>query len=279
MSVSALPTTAPGVAAEMARQAVAAHPDLILAAGGDGTINEVVNGMAGSRIPLGVLPGGTANVLATEIGLGSRMERVARQIQSCVPVRIALGRLYQGGNPPRYFLLMAGVGLDAHVVSQVRSGWKSILGKGEYWLAGFSQLGKTLTEFEVRANGQRFRAGFALASRVRNYGGDLELARNVNLMEPHFELVLFSGANPFVYLKYLAAAAVGQLERMNGVSVVRTRQAEFTSEEPVLIQVDGELIGPLPARVEIVPDALTLLAPPQFQQRVGVRAGQALAPA
>ena len=268
------------MATELARQALQEDADLVLAAGGDGTINEVVNGMAGSRVPLGILPGGTANVLAVELGLGTRIDRVARMLRHCLPERIALGRLYAQGLSPRYFLLMAGAGLDAQVVKRVRPGLKSAVGKGAYWVAGFSQLGQKLPEFEVAMNGRRFRAGFALASRVRNYGGDLELARNASLMAPEFEVVLFEGTNPFRYLKYLGGAALGSVEGIAGVTVLRTQEVEFlATDSPVYVQVDGELMGHLPARAEIVPNALTLLAPPDFLERIPVKIGHALAPA
>ncbi|MEO7145740.1 MAG: diacylglycerol kinase family protein [Bryobacteraceae bacterium] len=280
IAVSPAPTTAPGVATELARRALAENADLILAAGGDGTINEVVNGMAGSRVPLAILPGGTANVLAVELGVGSRMSRAARRVRQAVPERIALGRLHSEGSAPRYFLSMAGAGLDAQVVADVNPALKSAIGKGAYWVAGFSKLAQKLPQFDVEANGRTFRAGFALASRVRNYGGDLELAATASLMEPEFELVVFAGENPLRYLKYLGGAALGRIDGTAGVTVLRTREAEFrAADSTVLVQVDGELVGPLPARVEIVPDALTLLTPPDFRERIGLRAGQALAPA
>lgn len=278
--MTAAPTTGPGAATDMAREALENGADLLLAAGGDGTINEVVNGMAGSYVPLGILPGGTANVLAVELGLGSRMERAARRLPDYVPERIALGRLHAEGTPPRYFLSMAGAGLDAQVVTRVSPGMKAAVGKGAYWFAGFSQLGHKLPEFEVAMNGRHFRASFALASRVRNYGGDLELARNASLMAADFEVVLFEGANPFRYLMYLGGAALGRIEDLAGVTVLRTQELELCATgRPVHVQVDGELAGQLPARVEVMPNALTLLAPPDFRERIAVKVSQALAPA
>ena len=280
VTVSVAATTGPGAATDLAREALENGADLVLAAGGDGTINEVVNGMAYSHVPLGILPGGTANILAMELGLGCRMDRAARLLPACLPERIALGRVHAEGSQPRYFLLMAGAGLDAQVVNQVKPRVKAALGKGAYWLAGFAQLGQRLTEFEVAMNGRRFRASFALASRVRNYGGDLELARNASLTGPDFEVVLFEGVNPFRYLKYLGSAVLGRVEGVAGVTVLRTQELELTpGASPVYVQVDGELIGRLPARVEIVPNALTLLAPPDFRERIALQVGHALAPA
>ncbi len=125
-----MPTTGPGAAAHMAREAVDRGADLILAAGGDGTINEIVNGMAGSNVPLGILPAGTANVLANEFGIGMSMERAAKSLLQSVPERVSLGLLSTAlGDAPRYFLLMAGAGLDAEIVYHLNGGLKDAAGE------------------------------------------------------------------------------------------------------------------------------------------------------
>ena len=265
-----MPTTGAGTAPAIARRCVSDGADLILAAGGDGTINEVVNGMVHSCVPVGIMPGGTANVLAMEMGLGGRMEKAARLLAKCVPERIPVGLIRNGSaTGPRHFLLMAGVGLDAHIVYHINPSVKAALGKASYWLHGFAQFGRRLPEFDVTASGRRFRCSFALASRVRNYGGDLEIAQDVSLLEDHFELVLFEGRMPFTYLKYMFGVLTRSLHKMRGVTILRTREAAFDApeDERIYIQVDGEFAGWLPSSVEIVPDALTLLTPPGFRAR------------
>lgn len=275
-----LPTSGPGDATRLARECVAQGAGLIVAAGGDGTINEVLNGMARSQVPLAILPGGTANVLAMELGIGGRMQHAAEMMPSmaalsaencpCVAERIALGLLRPANGEPRYFLLMAGVGLDADLVYNLDPGVKAKYGKLSYWIGGFSYVNRRLAAFDVEANGRRSRSTFALASRVRNYGGDLEIARNACLLEDSFELVLFEGENASVYLKYFAGVLTGRLGRMKGVTLMRTGRATFAAAQSpeVYVQVDGEYAGRLPATVEIVPDALTLLVPAKFSERV-----------
>ena len=153
--VTVAPTTGPGTAGEIARQHIAAGAGLIIAAGGDGTINEVVEGMVHSNIPLAILPAGTANVLAMEMKLGGRLERVAERLEECQPHRIPVGRLISdSGRVSRHFMLMAGIGLDAHIVYNVNSGIKARLGKLAYWLAGWSLLGKKLGQFTVESAGK-----------------------------------------------------------------------------------------------------------------------------
>ena len=270
ISVNALSTTGPGTAAELARGAIEQGADLILVAGGDGTINEALNGMVHSSVPLAILPAGTANVLATELGLGKTMERAAASLQEWEPERVAVGLLDRSSDEgPRHFLLMAGAGLDADIVYHLSLGVKAALGKAAYWMGGFAKLGRRLPEFTVESEGRKFRAGFALASRVRNYGGDLEIARGASLLDDQFELVLFEGSSSFAYLKYMLGVAARRHPRMRGITILRTREAVFSApvQGKVHLQVDGEYAGFAPARVEIVPNALTLLVPPQFRVR------------
>jgi YegS/Rv2252/BmrU family lipid kinase len=270
IAVEAAATTGPGVATELARNCVDRGADLILVAGGDGTINEVANGMVHSLVPLGVLPAGTANVLAMELSIGRRMEKTASALRHCVPARVAVGRITNEFQPDgRHFLLMAGIGLDAHIVYQMPSARKAALGKAAYWVGGFSQLGRRFPEFAVEADGKEYRTSFALVSRVRNYGGDLEIAPTISLLEDNFEIVLFSGENSFRYLKYMLGVVTRRLQNMQGVTILRARKISCRAPEDqsVYVQVDGEYAGRLPSTLEIIPNALTLLIPSDFHQR------------
>ena len=241
-----------------------------MAAGGDGTINEVAEGMVHSQVPLGVLPGGTANVLAMEMKLGSKLERAAAKIEECRPCRISIGELHgEGGAISRHFLLMAGVGLDAHIVYHISAGLKARTGKFAYWVAGWSLLGRRLPEFEVQVDGRNQLCSFALLSRVRNYGGDFEIARDISLFDDDFEVILFEGSSSLRYVPYFAGLAVNRLHGMKGVTVLRARDVRIAKPEDnrVYVQVDGESAGHLPAEIRIVPQALTLLAPPEYKRR------------
>ena len=270
VEVCPVATDGPGSATDIARQCVHDDADLILVAGGDGTVNEVVNGMAFSNVALGVLPCGTANVLATELGLGRRPDKVAAGLSGLVPARVALGVLQnEVDRQPRHFLLMAGAGFDASIVYQVHGGMKNAVGKLAYWFAGFSQLGSLLPEFPVDVDDKRYRCSFALASRVRNYGGDLEIARDVSLLDHRFELVLFEGPSTFPYVRYFLGVLLNRLPRVHGVTVLHPKSARFSSpgDDRVRVQVDGELAGSLPVSISIAPRSLTLLVPPKYCQR------------
>jgi diacylglycerol kinase (ATP) len=267
--VEVRPTTGPASAGDIARHCIQRGADLILVAGGDGTVNEVVNGMLHSEVPLGVLPGGTANVFAMEMGIGKKIVPAAQDVGMWIPERIALG-LHSGNNghsgTPRHFLLMCGAGLDAQIVYSLSASWKSALGKLSYWAGGFSHVGKRLPEFDVEADGVRYRASFALVSRVRNYGGDLEIAQSVSLLENHFEVVLFSGQSSFRYLRYMLGVVRGRIANTPGITILQTTRLALSAPEDsrIYTHVDGEYAGPLPLTLEIVPSSLTLLMPPQF---------------
>ncbi len=262
-------TTGPNSASQQARQQIEAGCDLILAAGGDGTINEVANGMLHSGVPLGILPGGTANVLARELRMSMNMATVAEQLCAMKPVRVASGSLRLGEFDRRTFLCMAGAGLDAEIVCNVDLDLKAAIGKLAYYIGGFGQVFRPLTEFEVSVDGKNFEASFALISRVRNYGGDLEIARGASLLSDDFEVVLFRGKQSFQYLPYFVGVALGQTARMSGVSIVhgRTVTCHAVAGKEVFAQVDGELAGKLSATAEILPDSLTLLVPPAYLAR------------
>ncbi|MBV8818484.1 MAG: diacylglycerol kinase family lipid kinase [Acidobacteriaceae bacterium] len=274
--VQTMPTTGPGTASELARQCLDRGADLILVAGGDGTINEVVNGMVYSQVPLGVIPGGTANVLAVETGIGTRMRKASQSLASWIPERVSLGLHCSPGGPSRHFLLMCGAGLDAQIVYNISASLKAAIGKISYWIAGFSQLGRRFPEFELEAEGQRYRVSFALASRVRNYGGDLEIARQVTLMDDCFELVLFQGSSSFKYLRYMAGVVSRHLDNVPGVTILQTRAVRMYAPEDrrIYSQIDGERAGHLPVNLEVVPRSLTLLLPQTYRTRRSVAVPQ-----
>ena len=266
-TVTVAPTTGPRTAGDLARLHIERGADLILAAGGDGTINEVAEGMLHSDAVLGILPGGTANVLAMEMKLGNRLERVAARLDELRPRRVPVGHVTcDGGRTSRHFLLMAGAGLDAHIVYHVNGALKARIGKFAYWAAGWSMLGRKLPQIQVEACGERRECSFALVSKVRNYGGDFEIARSVTLFEDRFEVVLFEGRTSLPYVKYFLGMALGRLEGMKGVTVVRTPQVKLCcpGDPRIYVQVDGEFAGNLPAEIRMVPDALTVLVPEEY---------------
>ncbi|MBI4890186.1 MAG: NAD(+)/NADH kinase [Acidobacteria bacterium] len=265
-----LPTTGPKTAGSIARYAVEHGAQLVCVAGGDGTVNETASGMAGSGVPLLVLPAGTANVLGMETGLGGDAVRVAERYAELVAQDVALGTLEAHGEAPRLFAMMAGVGLDARIVRMVSPELKRRFGKLSYWQGGFAQVGKKLPEFLIRLDGgPPKQASFALVSRVKNYGGDLEIARHANLLADDFGVVLFEGPGSLRYLKYFSGVLLNQLDGMSGVTVARARtlEAEPLPGATIDVQVDGEHAGYAPMKVEVARMKLRLMLPASFVAR------------
>lgn len=263
--VHTIPTEGPQTAGRIASDCISRGAGLIVAAGGDGTINEAVAGVAGTDVPFGFLPFGTANVLSNELRMGNNPVRAAELLQQCTPVPVSLGRMTTESGS-RLFLCMAGAGLDARIVRLVNPKVKAVLGKLAYWVYAFEQVGRRLAEFRVKVNGREYVTSFALISRVRNYGGDIEIAKRANLLEDHFAIVLCEGRSSSRYLKYFAGVLFNTLDRMSGVHVMESTSVEIEPIEGWTLdhQLDGEHAGYGAARYEIVEGSVRLLIPAPY---------------
>jgi YegS/Rv2252/BmrU family lipid kinase len=268
LPVKPVPTRGPNTGGLIAREEVACGADLILAAGGDGTINEVANGLVHTNVPMAILPAGTANVLAHELRVKLRLDQTAAELHSAVPTRVAVGRITKADRTSRYFLMMVGVGLDAQIVYDLNLDLKAFLGKMAYYLGGFVQIGKPLTPFRAVVDGGTHETTFALVTRVRNYGGDFEIARAASLLTNEFEVVLFNVQQSYQYVPYLVGMMLGQVGHMPGCRIFRAQSVHC---EPLVesapLHVDGEYAGRLPVSIDIVPNALTLMLPKRFLER------------
>lgn len=257
LNVQVTPTTGPGDATRLAREAVVARCDLLVACGGDGTVNEVVGGAAGSDVPLLVIPGGTSNVLAREIGVPHDLVTGAALLRKGVIRRISLGR---AGD--RRFVLMAGIGVDAGIVAASNSRLKRYLGEGAFWLAGFQQLAQYhFLPFDLVVDGKSHRGTFALISKVKHYGGPFQLTPQANLFSNHFAICLFQSATRWRYLYYLSQVARGMHASLPDVLMLKGRVIEVTGSANIQVQVDGELLGTLPQTISIQDNALSLIVP------------------
>lgn len=248
--------------------------DCILAAGGDGTINEAINGIAkhgdsAQPIVFGVLPAGTANVFANEVGFSNRPDHAAPQLLEAEPAQVSIGCFQQDGREPRYFVLMAGVGLDARIVYELDAGLKSRIGKLAYWHGGLRQLGRPVPRFRLEVNGTEYHSSFALITRVRNYGGDFEIARRIRLTDNDFEVIVFTNSKWQDYLRFFVSVVLNRLDRTPGVTLTRASEVRLSAPEDqrIYVQTDGEAVGNLPATVSIAPNPVTILLPRRFVER------------
>ena len=257
-SIRLEPTNARGHAETMARAAATdGRTDRLVVAGGDGTINEALNGLAGSALPLAIVPLGTANVLAHELGLGSSARAVADAALDGTPRAVSLGTVNG-----RRFSMMAGTGFDAHVVRDVSTRLKRAIGKGAYALETFRQLFAFGSRtYEAVVDGVPHRAASVLVCNGHYYGGKFVAAPDARLDRPGFQVVLFLDPGPRATLGYMAALAAGALHRHPRVRIVQASRVEIAGPAGEPVQGDGDVIAHLPAIFESLPDAARLVGP------------------
>lgn len=255
-------TVGPGDACEIAAEAARNGTSDVIVAGGDGTINEAIQGLAGTESRLAIIPRGTANVLARELGLPLDPMEAAGLIPRGKTKRIYLGlAIDEAANSQRYFMLMAGIGLDASVVLRVQPALKKRIGKLAFWFSGLSQLASwNPSSFSLEVEGKKFDATFAAIGKAPKYGGDLGITPRARLDAPDFEICVFETSSRRRYLKLLSQAMrEGLSETSEGVRFIRSQKVKATGDVPV--QVDGEVIGNLPMRFEIAPHSLEVIVP------------------
>lgn len=246
-------TQAAGHATELAKRAVHEGYDLVIVMGGDGTINEAVNGLAGSDVTLGVIPHGTANVFALEMNLPIEVEAACRVIASSQRRQIDLGLVNS-----RYFICMLGVGFDAHVLKKADSKLKGIYGALAYIFVGVMELFiYRFRHIELKLDDQPLtRKGYyAMVLNGRYYGGKLVLAPNANSSDGYLDVCIFKDKNIFHLFRYL----LGFWEENNPpleVEHFQCKQIEILKKGRHAIHVDAEYLGRTPARIRVAPKAL-----------------------
>jgi diacylglycerol kinase (ATP) len=255
-------TAGPNDAARLAAEAVAAGAREVVVRGGDGTLHEAIQGLAGKGVRVAVWPAGTANVLARQLALPFDAERAAAVLARGRTKRISLGcATNERTGARRYFFMMAGVGLDASVVRHVRPRLKRRVGEVAYWYSGLSHLAHWRPrEFTVEANGESFPATYAAIGKAPWYGGGLAITPRARLDADEFEVCVINTHSRLRYLRLLAHAMRGGApEGTRAVKFVRASRVRAVGAADV--QADGELIGELPMTFEIVNDGLEVFVP------------------
>ena len=269
-------TTGPGDATEIALRAGKDGRQLVIACGGDGTLNEVVNGLArqqnGHRVPLALLPGGTANILAKELTLPWDIPQAAQRLVRGSVREIALGLATPVNEPEkaRYFLSVAGAGPDGRITYAVDLELKAKMGIFAYWWQGAMEvLQYKFPRFNVKTKDQTIEASLVIVGRTKHYGGPFKITTEADLYEDQFELAVLTTQSGLRYLSYLPTLWFGDLRKAEGVHFVKadTLLCEPTDGEPVYAQVDGEPLSRLPVEFKIVPRALKLLVPEELAEK------------
>lgn len=255
-------TSGPGEATQIAARAARNGSSEIIVAGGDGTINEAIQGLAGTKARLAIIPRGTGNVLARELGLPLDEAQAIAVAAKGNSRKIYLGlAIDETTNERRHFVLMAGIGLDASVVRRVQPSLKKRIGKGAFWISGLSHLATwNLRPFTLEIDGVEYRATFATVGKAPTYGGDLAITPGARLDQRDFEICMIQTTSRLRYLHLLSHALRDGMPRDNPkVQFVKATTVKARGDAPV--QVDGELIGHLPMRFEIAPHSLEVVVP------------------
>jgi diacylglycerol kinase (ATP) len=255
VTVDVLPTHAPNHATDLAHKAVALGADLVVAYGGDGTMNEVLQALVGTEVALGFWPGGTANVLAAEIAFPSSVEAVVGRILAHRVDWVTVGKANE-----RFFLLMAGIGLDAAVAAGVDPVLKQRLGKGAFALSAMQYFAKwDLSPFVVQMDsGEEIEARFMVAGNVRSYGGGFCITPHAQLNDPYLDLCIVQAEGRLAYVGIGLGAVVGAHINLPGVIYHKVKHVRIVGGK-IPVQLDGEVTGTLPLQLEAVPSGVKLL--------------------
>jgi len=279
IEAEAVVTTAAGSAAADIQKAILQGCDAILACGGDGTVHEVLQSLVGTDVALGVVPLGTANALAMDLGLPLSPGKAVQKLLSAARERIPVGRIWfrdgNGEEQSRYFTVAAGIGADAHLMSRLDAKLKRRFGYALYAVEGLRILAahsfplfKAAFEECAGSEPRIEEVSQLLAVRIRNFGGMLHnLAPGATLRKDALRLVAFKTRNRFDYTRFLAAVVFKRQTFHHRIELLDAASVECHTLEgstaDVFVEADGELLGRLPVRMEIVPAALTLLVPRQ----------------
>jgi len=323
IAATACATSGPDDATRLAREAVASGSGTVISYGGDGTLNEVIQGLAETQTALGIWPGGTSNVVARDLMMPFGTVELANVFAARNTQRIALGLVVKGSGfsgprsarrgseaafqssqavvgstkanlqasttnslsesvnsgsrtldtelevenaeshaTGRYFVMMAGIGLDASIARGVNKKLKRRTGELAYWLSGIKHLFTWRGEpFTIGIDGHEYESSFALIGNGKGYGGGMVITPAAKLEDPWFEVyVLPPLPHKLAYVRALYACMRGRPETSGALFMRAKRVTAHSALEP-WVEADGELIGPLPMTFNIVPDALSVIVP------------------
>jgi YegS/Rv2252/BmrU family lipid kinase len=256
------PTEGPGHATEIVRAFVARGAEVVAVCGGDGTVSEAASGIAGTDVPLGVLPGGTSNVLARELEIPIEMDRAAGLLMAG---RRKILRVFSANDRP--FLLWAGVGLDARIMARTNPWWKRQLGRAGIALTAFSELaGYEFPRLEVSVDGEAPQAAtFAVACHARRYAGDWIIAPEASLLSDTVEVLVFSGENRRQLYRLFQGMRLGGSRHLKDSTarLLRGREVSIRSLERYAVEAhaDGDAVLETPLSIRPLPDTVAVLVP------------------
>ena len=253
-------TAAPGDAVVMAREAALEGADTVVVVGGDGTMNEVADGLAGSATRLAFVPHGTGNVFAREFSLPASVEGCLDLLSSgkTISVRMAMAN-------DRRFVLLASAGFDAEVVERMNSRQKNLLGIAAYVLCGARHILRSQPTLWLEFPGrERVEAQAAIVARGKKYGGNVTIAPGGDISGETFQVIALLRKGRLSIAKFALDALRGKHVASRHVLVRESPSLFVRCAIPSACQVDGEYLGPLPVRFTVTDDLLRIVVPKEF---------------
>jgi YegS/Rv2252/BmrU family lipid kinase len=255
-------TSGPGDAVLLAREAAHSGMETVIAVGGDGTVNEVANGLAGTATRLLVVPYGTGNVFAAEVGL-------PKSVEGCISLlstgRTITVRLAKAGE--RHFLLLASAGFDAEVLERMDARGKNYLGIGAYLLSGAKHLLRDQPGLWVELPGrERLEAQAVIVCRGRKYGGGVIMAPSGNLERDTLQMIALRRLGRLPILRFVWNVLRGKHADSPEVLITETSSVFIRSRIPSAAQVDGDYLGALPVRFEMTDVSVRIVVPPAYSR-------------
>ena len=231
--------------------------DAIITAGGDGTIGEIINGLAGKTVPIGIIPCGTANVLAGELEIPHRLRRAVDVILQGRVLGLDVGVAGK-----RRFILMASAGYDAQVVEEVHRARGNRFGYRSYVFPMWRVLKRSrFPEITVELHGQKHTCRHVVVANVQRYGGPFRPAPQAIYNDGEFDVVMYQWGGRWNMIRYGALAMAGSTAPKDDIVRIRADRVTLSSEERVPLQCDGDPAGELPRTIRLRRDAATFLVP------------------
>jgi len=248
------PTQAPGDAERYAREAVETGVRIVVAAGGDGTINGVVNGLAGSDTALGILPVGTMNVFAAEMGLPNDLEEAWEIIEAGYTRSIDLAQANE-----HFFVQLAGIGFDAQVVERTSWNFKKNFGPLSYLVSAAQIAAEKPPKIVVEHEGKIREGSFVLIGNGRFYGAPIKVFKDARLDDGLLDVLILRNLGYLELARFLTGIFTGTHTEAEDVEYFQTSTVQVRSEDEVPVEVDGELMGKLPVEFRIAAKKLQVV--------------------
>jgi len=231
----------------------------IIVAGGDGTINEVINGIKNFKTKIGIIPLGSENVMAKELNIPLKLKKACEIILKGKTKEVDIGV----ANKKR-FIFVSGIGFDAKAISNIRPKLKQLIGKHSYTVAGFKTLFEHQPkELNIKIDNEKeiIKGYFAVVSNTKKYGGNLLITPDAKIDDGFLDLCVFKNKDVLSMMIYLLSARVGQIKSITGIKHYKIKSAKITSKEKVLFHRDAEIGGTTPVNISILPKRIRLFVP------------------